>query len=122
MKRVLIACAAVVLSAGVVAAASPAVDKAMKTIQSVGAAKMQQFCDLVDATDPDDAAPAAAGKAAPAAAVTENPALEAQIDGLLTQLGADFEAAWEVGEELDENSADGKEYFAAIDGLAEKCQ
>jgi hypothetical protein len=46
---------------------------------------------------------------------------EKEIDGLLTQLGPDFAAAWEVGEELDENSADGKAFAAAVDGLAAKC-
>jgi len=124
MKRVIIAFAAVALGAGGAAAASPEVDKAIKTIQSVGAAKMQQFCELVDATEPDEEAPAAAGKAAAAdkaAADKEDPAVEKEIDGLLTQLGPDFAAAWEAGEDLDENSADGKAYAAAVDGLAEKC-
>ena len=83
---------------------------------------MQQFCDLLDATEPDEEAPAAAGKAADkAAAEKEDPAVEQEIDALLTQLGPDFATAWEAGQELDENSADGKEYAAAVDGLAEKC-
>jgi hypothetical protein len=116
MNRILVACTAVALGAGVVAAASPEVDKAIKTIQSVGATKMQQFCDLVDTLDDADE------KAGPAAADKEDPAVEKQVDTLLTQLGSDFEAAWDVGEEMDENSADGKEYNAAIDALAEKCQ
>jgi hypothetical protein len=119
MNRIFVACAAVALGAGVAAAASPEVDKAIKTIQSVGAAKMQPFCDLVDTLDDADEK---AEKAGAAAADKEDPAVEQQVDALLTQLGADFEAAWDAGEELDENSADGKEYAAAVDALADKCQ
>jgi hypothetical protein len=113
MNRVLIALTVVALGASGAAAASPEVDKAIKTIQSVGAAKMQQFCDLLDATEPDEEAPAAAGKAAPAdkaAAEKEDPAVEQEVDGLLAQLGSDFATAWEAGEDLDENSPDGKAY------------
>jgi hypothetical protein len=54
MKRTLTACAVAVaviaLGASVVPAASPQVDKAIKTIQSIGsdAAKMKLFCALDD--------------------------------------------------------------------------
>jgi hypothetical protein len=114
------ACAATVaLGTSVVLAASPQVDGAIKTIQALGAdaAKMKAFCDLVD-LQPDDEDKAGAA----AVEEKEDPALAKQEDTLLTQLGADFEAAWDAGEELDENSADGKEYGAAVDALAEKCQ
>jgi hypothetical protein len=101
-----------------VLAASPQVDAAIRSIQAAGAdpAKMTAFCDLMDVLgDAED-------KAGAAAVEKEDPALDKQVDTFLTQLGSDFEAAWDVGEELDENSADGKEYNAAIDALAEKCQ
>jgi hypothetical protein len=99
-------------------AASPKVDAAIKSIQAAVAdpAKMTAFCDLIDLGGDDE------DKAGAAVVEKEDPALEKQEDSFLAQLGADFEAAWDVGEELDENSADGKEYIAAIDALAEKCQ
>ena len=45
-----------------------------------------------------------------------------QVEDLVAQIGDDFDAAWEVGEGLDENTPDGKEFFGAVDTLAEKCQ
>jgi hypothetical protein len=113
MKRTLTACAGAValcvLGASVVPAASPQVDKAIKTIQSIGAdaGKMKLFCDLDTAAD--------------ASGEKEDPALEKQMDDLLAQLGADFGAAWEVGDELDEKSPDSAEFTAAVEALAEKC-
>jgi hypothetical protein len=113
MKRTLTACAVAVaviaLGASVVPAASPQVDKAIKTIQSIGsdAAKMKLFCAL------DDAAEAAGDK--------EDPAVEKQLDDILAQLGADFGAAWDVGDELDEKSPDSAEFTAAVEALAAKC-
>jgi hypothetical protein len=119
LKRILFACAAVVgLGTSAVLAASPQVNAAIKAIQAAGTdtAKMEVFCDLIDLLDD------AEDKAGPAAADKEDPALEKQEDILLTQLGSNFEVAWDVGGELDEKSADGKEYNAAVDALAEKCQ
>ena len=56
MNRILIACAAVALGAGVVLAASPEVDKAIKAVQAVGAdaAKMKSFCAIVDDDDEEE--------------------------------------------------------------------
>jgi hypothetical protein len=116
MKRTLtasaIAIAVCVLGVSAVPAASPQVDKAIKTIQSIGsdAAKMKLFCALDDA---DEAVEAAGGK--------EDPAAEKQADDILSQLGADFAAAWDVGAELDEKSPDAAEFAAAVDALSEKC-
>jgi hypothetical protein len=110
MKRILIAGAAIVIGAGTLPAASPAVDLAIKTIESVGndAAKLKLFCNLnkvlQDSGDKDD------------------PAIQKQIDDLVAQLGADFSAAWDIGDELDENSPDGQEFYGAVDALAEKCK
>jgi hypothetical protein len=109
MKRILVACAALAFGAGLVSAASPRIDAAIKTIQGVGgdAAKMALFCDLVEILDD-------AGEA-------EDPALEKRVDDLLAKLGQPFSAAWEEGSELDEKSADGVEFSAAVDALSEKC-
>ena len=109
MKRTLIACAAVALGATLVLAASPAVDKAIKTIQGVAAdpAKMKLFCALDAAADATDE--------------KEDPAVAKQIEGILTQLGADFSAAWDAGDDLDDKSPDGVEFAAAVEALAAKC-
>src|SRR5262245_45529341 len=110
MKRTLIACVVAACGASIVLAASPEVDKAIKTIQSVGAdaAKMKLFCALETAVDATD------GK--------EDPAVTKQIQDLLGQLGSGFKAAWEAGDKLDEKSPDGVEYAAAVEALAAKCQ
>jgi hypothetical protein len=52
---------------------------------------------------------------------TEDPVLQAQIDKLVEQLGADFKAAWEALEEADETTPDGQALNAALDELSEKC-
>lgn len=57
-----------------------------------------------------------------AAGEKNDPKADAQIDGYMKQLGNDFETAWNAAEGLDDTSADGKTYNAAIDNLAAKCQ
>ena len=51
----------------------------------------------------------------------EAPALIAQMDKLLDQLGADFKAAWNAAEDSDDKSPDGKVLSAALDQLEDKC-
>src|SRR5262245_25720618 len=110
MKGSLDAGAALLIGAGTRPRSRPAVDLAIKTIESVGndAAKLKLFCNLnkvlQDSGDKDD------------------PAIQKQIDDLVAQLGADFSAAWDIGDELDENSPDGKEFYGAVDALAAKCK
>jgi hypothetical protein len=110
MKRILIAGAAVIIGASTLPAASPAVDLAIKTIESVGAdpAKLKIFCSL--------------NKVLQESGEKDDPASQKQVDDLVAQLGADFSAAWDVGDELDENSADGQAFYGAVDALAEKCK
>jgi hypothetical protein len=109
MRRTLIACAAIACGASLVLAASPEVDKAIKAIQGVTAdpAKMQLFCALDEASD-------AAGEKA-------DPANEKQVEEILGKLGADFAAAWDAGDNLDDKSADGVEFSAAVEAVAAKC-
>jgi hypothetical protein len=109
MKRILIVGAAVVIAAGALPAASPAVDLAVKTITSVSSdpAKLKIFCSL--------------NKLLQDAGDKEDPAIQKQVDDLVAQLGPDFNDAWDIGDELDENTPDGKEFFGAVDALAEKC-
>src|SRR5262245_46639217 len=112
MKRVfmLMAWAAVVLSVGVASAASPQVEAAIKSVQSVGAdpAKLKTFCEL--------------NKLLEAVAEKEDPAAQKQVEELIGKLGPDFSAAWDVGDELDEASPDGQAFYAAVDALAGKCK
>lgn len=114
MKRIvmgsLAACAAAVLGAGLAPAASPQVDLAIKAVQAVGndPARLKLFCEfhkiLQSAGDKDD------------------DATQKQIEDLVTKIGPDFSAAWDIADELDENSNDGQEFYDAVDTLAEKCQ
>jgi hypothetical protein len=107
--RVLIASLALCLIAGPALGASPKIEAAIKVYKAVGAnpGKLRTYCEMSKLIerlgDKDDAA------------------AEAQIDRLMGQLGADFEAAWEAGDGVDENSADGKALYAALDELDDKC-
>jgi hypothetical protein len=47
--------------------------------------------------------------------------LEAKMDKLLDELGADFKAAWETAGSIDPTSDDGKVLDAALDQLSDKC-
>jgi hypothetical protein len=109
MSRVLAACVAICLAASPVLAASPKVESAIKTFKAVAsdANKLKTFCAMAKVMD--------------AAGEKEDPKLDAQIDGYMKQLGADFTTAWGAAEGLDENSADGKAYNAAVDDLSGKC-
>ena len=120
MKRSLVVCvgacavvgvavAAASLGSGTLSAASPQVDQAIKSIQSVAndAGKLKLFCELNELLQE--------------AGDKEDPDTTKQIDDLITKIGADFSAAWDVGDELDENSPDGQEFYAAVDTLADKC-
>jgi hypothetical protein len=109
MKRFVIASVAACLAAGPAFAAAPKIEAAVKTFKAVAAdpAKLKTFCAMSKAMD-------SMGDKA-------NPAVEKQIDGYMKQLGPDFETAWTAGDDLDENSADGKALNAALDDLSGKC-
>jgi hypothetical protein len=110
MKRFLFGCVAVAMIAGAVPAASPAVDLAIKTIEAVAndPVRLKLFCQL--------------NKLIQDSSDKEDPAIQKQIDDLVAKLGPEFTAAWEIGDELDENSEDGQEFYGAVDSLAEKCK
>jgi hypothetical protein len=114
MKRIVIAslgaCAAAVLGTSVAPAASPQVDLAIKAVQAVGSdpARLKLFCEF--------------HKLLQSVGDKEDDASQRQIEDLVAKIGPDFSAAWDVAEEIDENSADGQEFYDAVDTLAEKCQ
>jgi hypothetical protein len=101
--------AAVTLGAPLVMAASPPVAEAIKTLQTVGndPARLKLYCDIQQAAE--------------ALGDKEDAAAEEKIDQMTKQLGPDFEKAFAVMEELDENSADAKEFYEAFDQLDTKC-
>jgi hypothetical protein len=90
-------------------AASPQVEAAVKVFQAVGADanRLKTFCEMNQIDEK--------------MGEKEDPALKAQIDKLLDQLGADFKDAWKAVEDIDENSPDGKVLKAALDQLEDKC-
>lgn len=109
MMRVVVAVVAVCLGAFSVLAASPKIESAIKTFKAVAAdaGKLKTYCAMTSAMD--------------SAGEKEDKALAAKISGYMKQLGTDFVAAWNAGEGVDDNSADGKAYVAAIDELSDKC-
>jgi hypothetical protein len=90
-------------------AASPEVESALKAFQTAGteANRLKMFCELIQ-TDKQLAERA-------------DPALEAKMDKLLDELGADFKAAWETAENVYPASDDDKVLSAALDQLSDKC-
>ena len=109
MKRVVFAALAVCLTTAPAFAASPKVDAAVKTFKAVSAdpGKMKTFCEYLKAQD--------------AAGEKPTPAAEAKMDGYLKQLGKEFADAWGLGESMDEKSADGKVFNAAVEEMYGKC-
>ena len=118
MKRVLMAslgagfaaCAVAVLGASVAPAASPQVDLAIRAVQAVGSdpARLKVFCEF--------------HKLLQSVGDKEDEATQKQIESLVAKIGPDFSAAWDIAEELDENSEDGEEFYDAVETLGEKCQ
>jgi hypothetical protein len=90
-------------------AASPKAESALSVLQAVGADanKLKSFCELMKLDEKLE------GK--------EDEMVEAQVDKLLDQLGADFKAAWTTIEDTDEQSPDGRALSAAVDQLQDKC-
>jgi hypothetical protein len=111
MTRILIAgvAAAVSLSATYVMAASPPVESAIAALRAVAAdpAKFKTYCAMTEASE--------------ALGEKEDAVAEAQIDGMAKQLGPDFEKAMEGVDDLEENSPDGRAYYAVVDEIEAKC-
>jgi hypothetical protein len=107
--RVLIAGLALCLVAAPALGASPKIEAAIKVYKAVGAnpGKLRTYCEMA--------------KLIEQMGDKQDAAAEAQIDRLMGQLGTDFQAAWEAGDGLDENSPDGRALYAAMDELEDKC-
>src|SRR5437868_4042900 len=82
-------------------AASPEVESALKVFQTIAADanRLKAFCEVMQTEEENS------GKA--------DRRLEAKMDKLLDELGADFKAAWETAGSIDPTSDDGKVLDAA---------
>lgn len=109
MRRILFALVTASLVASPALAADPKVETAIKTFKSVSAdvSKLKTFCEM--------------SKVMAQAGEKEDKVADAKIDGLMKQLGPDFEKAWAAGDGLAETSADGKAFNTAMDDLMAKC-
>jgi hypothetical protein len=109
MKRTVLTTAALCLGVYAAMAASPKIEAALKTFKAVAAdsGKLKTFCAMDSAIE--------------AAAEKKDKAAAGKIDALMKQLGPDFETAYNAGEGVDDNSADGKAFVAGIEALASKC-
>jgi hypothetical protein len=93
-------------------AASANVEAAIKSLAKIEAdpTKFQAFCKFMK--DMDDVPEGDTAKAE---------ALETQLDALLKSMGADVAQAWDLGDDLDPQSEDGKAYDLAMEAIEEKC-
>lgn len=113
MKKILAVAAACGLLAWPAFAASPAVESAIKAFDSVASDpdKLKIYCEMSetmeDAGDEEDE--------------SKIDALDKKMDGYMKALGSDFENAFEAGDDLDPDSADGKAFDSALDNLDNKC-
>ncbi len=109
MKRAFVASCAACLCAYAVLAASPQVELAIKTFKALGAdaAKLGSFCTMIKSLD--------------AADEKDDDESDAKVIGLIKQLGPEFEAAWRIADDVEEESEDGKALNAAIDEVMAKC-
>ena len=107
--RALAAAIALTLLTIAALAAGPEVEAALKAFQTAGtdANRLKMFCELMQTEQQNAEKP--------------DPVLEAKMDKLLDELGADFKAAWETVEDIDPASDDGKVLNAAVDRLSDKC-
>ena len=107
--RIVVSVAAICLGTATVMAASPKIEAAIKTFKAVAAdpARLKLFCAMNAALDD--------------AAEKKDKAAAAKIPQLMKQIGPDFESAWNAGEDVDDDTPDGKVFVSAIDELADKC-
>ncbi len=107
--RLIATAAGICLLAFAAQAANPKVESASKVFQSIAAdpAKVKTYCEMSKVMD--------------SAGEKPDQAIDAKIQGYMKQLGPEFEQAWDAGNELDENSEDGKTFNAALNTLSSKC-
>lgn len=112
MKLIAAFAAIALLASASAHAASPEVEAAIKAVAKIEAdpATFQSYCKL--------------SKEMAAAEEEDSPKAEElgkQLEELMKTIGPDVAAAWELVDELDPESADGKALLAAYEALEEKC-
>jgi hypothetical protein len=109
MPRVLVACLAFSVWTNGALALDPKIESALREFKAVGSdpGRLKIFCAMSKALDAVDE--------------REDAAAEAAIERYMKMLGPEFQKAWNVGEDIDENSPDGRAITAAIDELAGEC-
>jgi hypothetical protein len=102
-------CSLALFTTTISAFADPKVDSAISVFKQTeaDAAKLVTFCAMSQAME--------------AAGENEDPATKAEIDEDLKQLGPEFEAAWKVFRETDQNSPEGRALNQAVDELGGDC-
>ena len=107
-RRVIPLCALTLLAVPA-HAASPQVEGAVQVFRSVAndPGKLATVCQLVEVMEE-------AGDHLDAAT-------EEKIQTIVKQVGSEFETAWNLGDELDEDSPDAAAYNAALEELSSKC-
>ena len=105
----LISCVALCLTAASAFAADPKINSAIQVFKQTqeDAGKLKTFCAMSQSME--------------AAGENEDSATKATIDGYLTKLGPDFEAAWKTFKEADRNSPEGRVLNEAVDELGGRC-
>ena len=108
MVRGLVACIGLCFTVAS-AFADPKTESAINVFKQseADAVKLMTFCAMSQAME--------------AVGENEDPATKAKIDDYLKQLGPDFEAAWKVFKEADQNSPEGKALSRAVDELGGDC-
>ena len=108
MVRSLVACIALCFAVAS-AFADPKINFAISIFKQTeeDAVKLMTFCAMSQSME--------------AAGTNEDAATKAKIDDYLKQLGPDFEAAWKVFKEADQNSPDGKALNQAVDEMGGNC-
>jgi hypothetical protein len=111
MNRLLAVVVVPFLAAGPVHAASPKVEAAVQAIAKIqtDAAKFQGYCALLTELD-------AAGEEGPK--VDE---VQTKLTAFMQSMGPDVAAAWDLYDELEPDSEDGKALAASFEAPDEKC-
>ena len=109
VQRALVTCVAICLCTSCAPTADARTESALREFRAVGTdpRRLEIFC--------------AMGKVLDTVDEKDDAAAEAAIASYLKELGPEFEKAWKIGEDVDENSPDGKALTSAIDELAGMC-
>ena len=109
MIRLLLVCAAVGLATVSAFAAGHDVDRAVRTFRDDGynQYRLNTYCQMSQVVD--------------AQGDRDDDAADDALQPYLDRLGPDFEDAWDLSQDTDENSVDGRRMSAALEALDNRC-